>query len=309
LLIRSAIPVRAFLQYTLDMFGPVGPVGNAQAAPENIAKVSPGVSHEVAQPLRLVIAPATFSHPLANREVRLGDAVVAYLFQRVKRRTIGFVVVPDGLVVRAPRWTPISEVEAALREKSQWITRKLGESRERQMRQQEARIAWRDGVVLPLLGEPVRVVLDPGHHFASVGACLDADPDNVAQRVLRVGLPTSATPQQIGDAVQAWLMRHAREHFKHRLDHFAVLLQVQWHKLSLSSAGTRWGSARVDGSIRLNWRLIHLRPAVIDYVVAHELSHLRVMDHSARFWDTVRTVVPDYAELRGQLKDGTVPKW
>ena len=267
------------------------------------------MSQSPAQPLRQAITPAVFSHPRANRELRLGDAVVAYLFQRAKRRTIGFVVGPDGLVVRAPKWTSVGEVEAALREKAQWITRKLDESRERQTRQQEARIEWRDGVVLPLLGEPVRMVLDPGHRFGAVGASLEDHPGDATARVLRVGLPTGATPEQIRDAVQAWLMRHAREHFRQRLDHFAPLLQVQWLKLSLSSAGTRWGSARMDGSIRLNWRLIHFRPAVIDYVVAHELSHLRVMDHSARFWDTVRSVVPGYAELRGQLKDDTIPKW
>jgi predicted metal-dependent hydrolase len=79
--------------------------------------------------------------------------------------------------------------------------------------------------------------------------------------------------------------------------------------MSLSNAGTRWGSAKADGSIRLNWRLVHFSPAVVDYVVAHELSHLRVMDHSPRFWDTVRTVVPNYADLRGQLKDDAIPKW
>ena len=263
----------------------------------------------MAQTLRQAIAPAAFTHPRANREVLLGEAVVAYLFERAKRRTIGFVVGPDGLVVRAPKWTTIGEVEVALREKSQWIQRKLGESRERQTRQHAARIEWRNGVALPLFGEPVRMVLDPGHRFGAVGASLEVDSGNVAERTLRVGLPTTATPEQIRDAVQAWLMRHAREHFKQRLDHFAPLLQVQWKKLSLSSAGTRWGSARIDGSIRLNWRLIHFRPAVIDYVVAHELSHLRVMDHSARFWDTLRTVVPDYADLRGQLKDDSIPKW
>jgi predicted metal-dependent hydrolase len=268
--------------------------------------------------LSQAIDPAAFTHPRANRELRLGDATVAYLFQRAKRRTIGFVVGPDGLVVRAPKWTPVFEVEAALREKSQWITRKLGESRERQVRQHEARVDWRDGVVLPFLGGHIQVQLDPAHHFGAAGAQLEAAPDLPADtdavaaavpRALRVGLPKTATPEQIRDAVQAWLMRQARQHFLDRLDHFAPQLQVRWSKLSLSNAGTRWGSAKSDGSIRLNWRLVHFRPAVIDYVVVHELSHLRVMDHSPRFWDTVRSVVPDYADLRGQLKDDAIPKW
>lgn len=301
--------MRAIFQYTLDLFEALVPVEKTQVVPEAVAAKSLDSPQALVPSLRQAISPAVFAHPRANRELRLGDAVVGYLFQRAKRRTIGFVVGPDGLVVRAPKWTPIFEVEAALREKANWITRKLGESRERQTRQHEARIDWCDGVVLPLLGEPVRVALDPGHRFGAVGASLEDGTAGESARVLRVGLPTSATAEQIRDAVQAWLMRHAREHFKHRLDHYAPLLQVQWHKLSLSSAGTRWGSARIDGSIRLNWRLVHFRPAVIDYVVAHELSHLRVMDHSARFWDTVRTVVPDYAELRGQLKDDAIPKW
>ena len=321
--------IRGFFQYTLDLFDALAPVDSALDAPEiiapeklvspeaSVAQPTPGESHKLAQPLSQAIMPAAFTHPRANRELRLGDAMVGYLFQRAKRRTIGFVVGPDGLVVRAPKWTPVFEVEAALREKSQWITRKLGESRERQVRQHEARIEWCDGVVLPLFGDIIQVVLDPSHNFGSVGAQLEdvasqkpGDEDLfVGPRALRVGLPKSATPEQIRDAVQAWLMRQAREHFLQRLDHFAPLLQVQWRKLSLSSAGTRWGSARSDGAIRLNWRLVHFRPAVIDYVVAHELSHLRVMDHSARFWDTVRGVVPDYSELRGQLKDDAIPKW
>ena len=105
-------------------------------------------------------------------------------------------------------------------------------------------------------------------------------------------------------------MRQAKRLFTERLDHFAPQLGVQWRKLLLSNAGTRWGTAPVPTAlIRLNWRLIHFRLPVIDYVVAHELSHLRVMDHSPRFWDTVRTVVPDYAQLRGQLKEQALPPW
>ena len=252
------------------------------------------------------MVPAAFRHPRANREARLCDAVVAYEFKRGKRRTIGFSVGPDGLVVRAPKWVPLYEVDAALQEKSLWIIRKLGETRERHERLSASRIEWRDGASLPFLGEPVTLVLDPLHSFGAAGAELKTDAPCLR---LHVGLSHAATPEQIRDAVQAWLMRQARRVFIERLDHFAPQLQVQWRKLSLSNAGTRWGSARVDGAIRLNWRLIHFRQPVIDYVVAHELSHLRVMDHSPRFWDTVRSVVPDYAALRGQLKDDAVPRW
>jgi hypothetical protein len=268
-------------------------------------------------PLGSVLTPAQFRHPRASRETRLCEAVVAYEFKRGKRRTIGMAVGPDGLVVSAPRWVPLYEVEAALQEKAGWIVRKLGEMRERQQRLASARIEWRDGTTLPFLGEPLVVVLDPRHAFTTVGgslkaagvaAQLNAEASVPGQR-LHIGLPQSAAPEQIRDAVQAWLMRQAKQRFIERLDHFAPQLQVQWRRLSLSNAGTRWGSASSDGAIRLNWRLIHFNQRVIDYVVAHELSHLRVMDHSPRFWDTVRSVMPDYQALRGQLKDDAIPRW
>jgi predicted metal-dependent hydrolase len=173
-------------------------------------------------------------------------------------------------------------------------------------------IEWRDGAEFVYLGQKVRLQLDPAHGFGAAGAELQTAP-TAAQptpgqtppapvMVLRLSLPVNASTSQIQDAVQAWLMRQARQVFTERLDHFAPLLAVKWQRLSLSNASTRWGSARVDGAIRLNWRLIHRSLSVIDYVVAHELSHLRVMNHSAQFWDTVRSVVPDYAQRRKQLK-------
>ncbi len=313
------------LRYTLDLFDvlpqpapapgkskpkrPVAPVDIAQAAPEKVATSGPAGPFVAGQNLQQAIAPAAFAHPRANREVRLDGAVVAYAFARAKRRTIGFVVGPDGLVVRAPRWTPLYEVDAALQEKGPWILRKLHETRERHQRQENARIEWRDGATLPYLGDTLVVQLDPRHGFSAKGAALQPAGSAGGPRVLQVGLPHTASIEQIRDAVQAWLMREARALFTERLNHFGPLLGVQWKKLSLSNAGTRWGSARADGAIRLNWRLVHFSPAVVDYVVAHELSHLRVMDHSPRFWDTVRSVVPDYASLRGQLSDDSIPKW
>jgi predicted metal-dependent hydrolase len=293
------------LRYTLDLFESNQPIAQVDSAQPAIKKIAIGV-HQPGEALDKLVAPATFRHPRANREARLSNAVVAYEFKRGKRRTIGFSVGPDGLVVRAPSWATLHEVDAALQKKSLWIIRKLGETRERHQRLVSNRIEWRDGASFPFLGEPVQLVLEPRQVFGAGGAQLRSEEGGLT---LQIGLSHAATPEQIRDAVQAWLMRQAKRIFTERLDHFAPQLQVNWRKLSLSNAGTRWGSARIDGSIRLNWRLVHFRQPVIDYVVAHELSHLRVMDHSARFWDTVQSVVPDYAVLRGQLKDDSVPRW
>ncbi|MEP7099667.1 MAG: SprT family zinc-dependent metalloprotease [Burkholderiales bacterium] len=253
-----------------------------------------------------VLAPAVFRHPLADREIRLHEHVVAYALKRARRRSIGFIVGTEGLSVNAPKWVGLHDIEAALHEKSRWILKKLQEQQERAQRMQSAKVEWRDGTTIPFLGETVIVVLDA----RATGAVLNTDADalpGIPRLTLRVGLPHTATPEQIRDTVQSWLQRQARRVFEERCAHFAQQLKVRVTKLSLSSAQTRWGSASADGSIRLNWRLIHFAMPSIDYVVAHELAHLRHMDHSPRFWDVVRSVLPDYQQARGSLKDGLVP--
>jgi predicted metal-dependent hydrolase len=302
------------LQLTLDLFDTAVPAApeprQPSARPPRVRSAAP-LTPELAATERLdsVLEPASFRHPRANREAILGDSVVAYEFRRARRRTIGFMVGPEGLTVSAPKWVPLHEVDTAVQHKSTWILRKLDDAHERHQRTESARIEWRHGAVFPYLGEKVAVVLDPAHAFDEVGAVLKPPAAPDAHRTLHLGLPHHAQAAQIRDSVQAWLMRQATELFTERLGHFAPQLGVRWRKLVLSNAGTRWGTAHSDGVIRLNWRLIHFRLPVIDYVVAHELSHLRVMDHSPRFWETVSTVVPDYPQLRAQLKEEPLPPW
>jgi len=256
------------------------------------------------------LVPAVFRHPQAQREIRLKEHLVAYAFRRARRRSIGFVVGVDGLSVSAPKWVNVGDVEAALREKADWILRKLREQQERQQRLQAAKVDWRDGTLIPFLGENVIVVLDARAGVTHAGAVLNTDASalpGVPRLTLHIGLPQTAAPEQIRDAVQAWLQRQARRVFEERCVHFAAQLGVRYTRLSLSSAQTRWGSASANGSIRLNWRLIHLAMPTIDYVVAHELAHLREMNHSPRFWDVVRSVLPDYERARGTLKDDVLP--
>ena len=245
-------------------------------------------------------------HPRAQREIVLQGHCVAYEFRVARRRSIGFSVGLDGLSVRAPRWVRRADVEAALHERGDWILAKLAEQQQRGQRLEAARVQWREGASLPFLGEPVVLVIDP----RVAGVVLDAEAQGlpgVPRRVLRVGLPHDARAEQLREAVQGWLQRQARRLFEERCTHFAPRLNVRVKRLSLSSAATRWGSASSDGSIWLHWRLIHFTLPVIDYVVAHELAHLREMNHSRAFWDVVRSVVPDYQRARRVLDDQPVP--
>ena len=239
----------------------------------------------------------SLTHPRANRETVLEGMRVNYLFQRVRRRSIGFVVGPDGLEVRAPKWVTLKEVELGLQERGEWVLRKWAEVQERQKNIRQ--IEWADGACLDYLGTSIRLRLSPEVGRSELHEGIE----------LRLALPLNAEASQIRDAVQAWLMREGRALFEARLNFFAPQMGVQWRKLSLSNAGSRWGSARIDGAIRLNWRLIHLKPDAIDYVVVHELAHLREMNHSPAFWKVVAEILPDHVERRKALQKENLANW
>ncbi|GAA3996213.1 SprT family zinc-dependent metalloprotease [Comamonas faecalis] len=249
-------------------------------------------------------AVAAFLHPRANRELQLGDTRVAYVFERARRRSIGLSVGPEGLAVRAPAWATQAQVAQVLNDKAGWIVRKLAEQRERAQQQQVGRIAWQDGAQLPYLGALLTLRLDAGLHPGTARLV-----DDEAAPTLLLRLPPQAEPAQLRAAVHAWWRRQALAHYGERIAHYAPQLGVHCQRLLLTQARTRWGSASADGTIRLNTRLLHYPQAIIDYVVVHELAHLRHMDHSPRFWAVVASVLPDHQQLRRQLRAQPAPLW
>ena len=256
------------------------------------------------------VVPSILRHPRATRELLLGGQRVAFLLRRSRRRSIGFVVGLDGLSVSAPKWVGLREIDTAVRERGAWILARLAEQRERAARVEAGRIVWKDGVEIPFLGRPIRVLVDGGRGLGEGEVALDNASDAVARlRVLHVGLPRDASAGRLRDTVQSWLQREALAVFHDRAGHFAEQLGVQVTRLSLSSAQTRWGSAHASGAVHLHWRLIHFPMSTIDYVVAHELAHLREMNHSARFWDVVRSVVPEYELAKAHLSREALATW
>ncbi|QXL85886.1 M48 family metallopeptidase [Comamonas sp. NLF-1-9] len=234
----------------------------------------------------------------AQRQVLLAGSAVSYELQRARRRSIGLTVSAQGLVVRAPAWTTLGTIEAALQEKSVWVLRKLQQMQEQAQRQQAARIVWAEGGQLPWQGGVLTLRCD-GLRRAPL----------LSGEQLHTGLPPGSPTSVLRARVLAWFQREARAHFAQQVQRFAPRLQVQPARVLLTSAATRWGSASAQGSIRLNWRLMHLRPELIDYVVVHELAHLREMNHSPRFWAIVEQLVPQHRQLRRELRGVCTPLW
>lgn len=227
---------------------------------------------------------------------------MAYLLVRSSRRSIGLEVGERGLTVRAPMRSSISSIESVLQDKARWVLRKLNERQT--LTQHIPHIDWRHGSQLPYLGGSLALSLHPtaprGGELLAVGP---------GEWVLHLAAAADAAPAVVRAGVNAWWLRHARKLFTERLQRFAPDLRVQWSSLRLSNARTRWGSAKSDGSIMLNWRLLHFRLEVLDYVVIHELAHLRVMDHSPLFWAVVAEQCPSYGSLRHELRTHPVPQW
>jgi predicted metal-dependent hydrolase len=223
------------------------------------------------------------------RYVRLERELVGYRLRRARRRSIGLVIDDDGLRVAAPGHIPIAEIEAFIREKARWVLLKLAE---RRAAPRPPLVHWNDGSMIALLGAPVRIELLPGRRGISL-----------QDGRLGIGLAPRGDPAALRKRGIAWLKDEALALLGTRLARYAASLGAPTPALTLSNARTQWGVCREDGQVRLNWRLIHLPLRLIDYVVAHELAHLREMNHSARFWAVVGGLYPDYKTARRELRE------
>ncbi|HBI82337.1 M48 family metallopeptidase [Orrella sp. NBD-18] len=250
-----------------------------------------------------VIPPAKLAPDTKWRLVKHGDHTVGFVLMRSRRRSIGFVIGDEGLRVTAPYWVTLSQIDAAVIEKMSWILSKLKDWQARKEQLALSHTRWQPGGQLPYLG--CKIVLNsgvPGPHIQPGTTYFDGNPDSPQDgQTLWLPLPNDADTNRIRDMTQAWLQSRARVFFDNRINHFLSLTGLTIRQWRLSSAATRWGSCTSDGNIMLNWRLIHFSPIVIDYVIAHELSHLREMNHSQNFWSEVEQLFPDYQTARKML--------
>jgi predicted metal-dependent hydrolase len=254
---------------------------NLAATPGVLARGTSGVS-----PLLRNDPPA-----VEQRTALLSGKRITYTLKRSgKRRSIGLRIDDRGLTISVPLRASEKWLHSVLQDKASWVVEKLDGWQSRK----PLEILWQDGEKIDYLGEQLvlRVVQSL---FASTLERRGSE--------LWVFVDAANETAYIEKIVSRWYQREALHFFEQRVALYAQLLNVAPCAIKLTAAKAQWGSCTVSGTVRLNVQLIKLPLRLIDYVVVHELAHLREMNHSAAFWRVVASACPDYASLRGELKD------
>ncbi len=217
------------------------------------------------------------------------------LNRRRGRRTISLRLSPDGqLQVLAPHWAPRYAIDSFIQREAAWIIRQ--KTRWAMLRETHPpkRFAtgeryWVDGREVPLL------LL----HTAEIGALPVCE---LHEGSLRLTVAPDASPDVLRETLRQWYRARTLLRVRAAVEGFAPRLPVTERRLSIGNQKTRWGSCSSRGNLRFNWRLTLMPPEMLEYVVVHELAHLKVMNHSPLFWAVVHSLLPDYKTQRTGLR-------
>lgn len=227
---------------------------------------------------------------MTKKSIQLSNGeTIHYHLERRARRTVGLKITVDGLIVHAPKYILEFQLKKLIQEKSNWILSKLAARQQNYI----PPIIWQDGETLQLLGNSItlNVVQDTKNKQAQLN-----------HDCLIITSLEASNEAVIKHKVIQWYKKQALIDFNRRTALFSAKLGVDIPPLKLSNAQSRWGSCSSRGDIRLNWRLLQASPSIINYVVCHELAHLKEMNHSAKFWAVVASIYPDYKIAEKELK-------
>ncbi|EEG78929.1 M48 family metallopeptidase [Dethiobacter alkaliphilus] len=206
---------------------------------------------------------------------------------RTKRKTVALIINSEGeLIVRAPLQTPNSYIEDLVIKKADWIRQTQERIRERNLLYPP--LLCREGEWFPYLGQDYQLEFN----------------DYTGQ--IRLNDDRLLVPHGIDDVKATmilWYKSKAKEVIVKRLDLYSKRLGLEYKAMRITNASRRWGSCSTKGTVNFSWRLVMCPLQVIDYVVIHELCHLKHHNHSQEFWQTVGEYMPDYQIHRKWLAD------
>ncbi len=238
------------------------------------------------------------NHTTLLPELRLTHETLTYEIERRRRRTVGVVVRPDGRVeVVAPLSTPQTEVRRIVERFLPWIEKKRDEAKERLRKKRLRR--FDDGDAVPFLGGSLTLSVTETDRASLEGATRDGETLRVA---VPRGLDDTSRRAVVRYAVLRWMLDEARTVFHDRHRAAARLVGDSAKRVVIKDMASRWGSCGPDRRMSLNWRLILAPQHIIDYVLVHELCHIKVPNHSRAFWNRVGASCEHYRDSRKWLR-------
>ena len=220
---------------------------------------------------------------------RRSSSGLDYRLERARRKSIGLIITTEGLLIRAPKWTPLYEIDAAITERNTWIVAALA----RQSARRSQLAAYRDGGHVLFRGNKLKVEVRQGL-FDSI------------ELTEKQCVVTTLDGTFNADAFDEELKRIARLELPEIARNMAADAGLPLASVTLSSARTMWGSCTSTGRVRLNFRLLQLAPELMRHVVAHELAHLVEFNHSRRFWAIVEGLDPNTKAHKRAIKGYSV---
>jgi predicted metal-dependent hydrolase len=207
-----------------------------------------------------------------------------------RRRTISLQIKEDGkIVIMAPYHTPKWEIEKFVEGKQSWIVEKISE-KEKQIKEAEKTFL-------------------PGERFLYLGEWypLEIHESNQKKPPLKLSygnfILNKDHIEEARDLFIQWYKREAKEKIVGRIGYYSNRLHLFPKGIKITNAKSRWGSCSRDNRLSFSWRMIMASLAAIDYILIHELVHIREKNHSKRFWSTLESILPDYRKHRLWLKE------
>ncbi len=241
--------------------------------------------------------PRSASRPPLRAPVAREASGVTYLLRRSERaRRLRLSLDDDGnALVTLPSRAPVSAADAFVALRRDWIARQLQRYAAERARH-ESRGPLRDGGTFVLSGQPHRLDV---RVTSRTRTTIEHD-DSIVPTIRILRAPADERP--LAPVLERWLRREARAAVERRVTARAPQLGVTPTAVSIRDQRSRWGSASRAGRLSFSWRLVLAPPAVLDYVVVHELAHLAVFGHPPAFWSLVRSVVPEADAARRWLR-------
>lgn len=241
-------------------------------------------------------APKSTSAPSAvhQRAISLGDETITYRHRISRRaRRLRFEVRPgNGLEVTTPPGVSVARIEAVMREKTNWITTML--VRYSQPPRSVVDSPLQSGTILPFAGGWLRLMVDADHKGKRKSATME-------EGQVRIFL-ASPTSDALRIELEGWYRRQGRCVFEERVAYWNTQFGFAFGRIAIRDQKSRWGSCSRQGNLNFNWRLLLAPLDVLDYIVIHELAHLKEGNHSPRFWSLVAERCPNYRERRDWLR-------